>query len=204
MLYNQCYATLATFGGENVEMGQVFIIVISLVGSFITIFFGIRELPKFWRCLKGTYAEWTRRGIIVIYIETLHSKQGDTTVYMYLCGEESYGLFPSHHDDNNESYVLAMKQVHYHISYPSNSNRYWSEWTAMLVKPLSEYSRTCVVKLIGEYRFRFSLHNENSETKTVFDSFKFKTERKECLKKCEIEYDKEATNPQDKWKAKDK
>jgi hypothetical protein len=196
---------LATFGGESVEMGQSFIIAIGLIGSLITIFFGIREFPKLWRWLKKKYAEWSCIGIIVIYVEASHNQDaGGTTLYLYLCGEESYGLFPSHHDDNYESYVLAMKQIHYDVSYPSDSDRYWAEWTAMFVKPLSEYSQTCLVKLIGECRFRFSLHNENDASKTVFDSFKYKTELKECFKKCEIEYDKKVANPQDRWKARDK
>ena len=61
-----------------------------------------------------------------------------------------------------------------------------------------------IVKLIGECKFRFRLSNDNGESATVFDSFKYKTELKECLKKCEIKYVRKASTPQDRWKARDK
>ena len=72
------------------------------------------------------------------------------------------------------------------------------------IHSLSEDEYPCLVKLIGECKFRFRLPNDDGESATVFDSFKYKTELKECLKKCEIKYDKKAPNPQDRWKAKDK
>ena len=184
------------------ELGAI----LGVIASLITIYFGIRELPKFWRWFEKKSEAWARQGIMVIYVWVSHGNQEDVTVYLYLCGEESYDPFPSHRDDNHESYILAMRVIHYHTSYPSNSDRDdpIAEWTAMEVHSLSEDEYPCLVKLIDECRFRFSLHNENGETKTVFDSFKFKTELKECLKKCEIKYVRKASNPQDRWKAKDK
>ena len=124
------------------------------------------------------------------------SAKGDATLYLYLCGEESYGLFPSHYYDNPESYILAMKTIHYDTSHPAPySDRFWSEWTAMDVHLLSEDEDLCLVKLIDECRFRFRLSLDDGRKITVFDSFKFKTELKECKKKCEIKYVKKASQP---------
>ena len=183
-------------------MGQV-IIIIGLVASLITIFFGISAFVKNRKGFKDTLADWTRRKRKAIYFVVSHGKQGDFTLYLSLCGEETSLFYPSTYE-NCEPYILAMKQIHYDTSYPSNSDRYYSEWTAMFVKPLSEDEYPHVVELIGECRFRFRLPNDNGESITVFDAFKFKTELKECLKKCEIKYYKKAPNPQDRWKAKDK
>ena len=49
-------------------------------------------------------------------------------------------------DDNRESYILAMRQIHYHTSYPSNSDRDdpRAEWTAMEVHSLSEDESPCL------------------------------------------------------------
>ena len=74
----------------------------------------------------------------------------------------------------------------------------------MDVESLSEDEYPRLLQLIGKCGFRFRLSNDNGERITIFDTFKFKTELKECLKKCEIKYDKKALNPQDRWKARDK
>ena len=99
-----------------------------------------------------------------------------------------------------------MRQIHYHTSYRSKSDRDdpIADWTAMSVEPLSEDEYPCLLQLIGECGFRFRLSNDNDESITVFDAFKFKTELKECLNKCEIQYNKKASNPYDRWKARDK
>ena len=188
-------------GGESVEMEQnLYLIaaVVTIVGGG-----GIIGILKNKELIKSTLADWTRHWRKAIYFVASHSERGDVTLYLYLCGEETCRLFPSTYE-NHESYILAMKQIHYDTSYPSNSDRYYSEWTAMFVEPLSEDEYPCVVELIGECRFRFRLPNDNGESITIFDAFKFKTELKECLKKCEIKYNKKASNPQDRWKAKDK
>ena len=186
-------------GGESVEMGQV-IIIISLIGSLITIgTFMVKNKGG----LKNTLTDWTRRGRKVIYIWVLHNECGDVILYLFLCGEETSLFYPSTYE-NYESYILAMKQIHYDTSYRFNSDRYHSKWTAMDVHSLSEDENPSLLQLIGECGFRFRLPNDNDERITVFDSFKFKTELKECLKKCEIKYNKKASNPQDRWKARDK
>ena len=94
--------------------------------------------------------------------------------------------------------------IHYDTSYRFYSDRYHAEWMAMEVHSLSEDEYPCLIKLIGECKFRFRLSNDNGESVTDFHSFKYKTELKECLKKCKIEYNKKPSNPQDRWKSKDK
>ena len=191
-------------------MGPV--VIISLIGSLITIIFGIGAFVKNRELVKTTLADWTRRGVKVIYFFTSPNKQGDVTLCLYLCGEETSLFYPSTYE-NCEPYILAMRQIHYHTSYRSNSDRDApiADWTAMDIHLLSEDGYPCLLQLIGECGFRFRLPNEIVEAKTVSDSFKFKTELfkfktelKECLKKCEIKYDKKASTPQDRWKAKDK
>ena len=184
-------------------MGQNLYVIAAVVTIVSGILSGIVLIVKNRELVKTTLADWTRRGRKIIYFVASRSKRGDVILYLYLCGEETCRLFPSTYE-NHESYILAMKQIHYDISYPSNSDRYHSEWTAMFVEPLSEDEYPCVVELIGECRFRFRLPNDNGESITVFDAFKFKTELKECLKKCEIKYNKKASTPQDRWKAKDR
>ena len=174
-----------------------------VLAAIVTIVSGISVLPKFWRWFKENSAEWTRRGRKVIYIWTSRNKGGDVTVCLYLCGEETSLFYPST-CENCEPYILAMRQIRYDISYRSYSDRDYSEWMSMFIKPLSQKQIPCVVQLVGEHRFQFWLTNEIGEVRIASDSFKFKTELKECLKKCEIKYDKKASNPQDKWKARDK
>ena len=176
-------------------------------GGLIGILIGILKNKEL---IKSTLADWTRRWRKIIYIWVSHNEWGDVTLYFYFCGEETSLFYPSTYE-NCESYILAMREIHYHTSYRSNSDRDdpIAEWTAMDVEPLSEDEYPCLLQLIGECGFRFRLPNkiganENGETKTVFDAFKFKTERDECLKKCEIKYVRKASNPQDRWKAKDK
>ena len=188
-------------------MGQdigVIAAVVTIVGGggLIGILIGILKNKEL---IKSTLADWTRRGRKVIYIWAFHNQPGDVILYFYLCGEETSLFYPSTYE-NCEPYILAMRQIHYHTSYRSNSDRDTSiaDWTAMDIEPLSEDEYPYLVKLIGECKFRFRLSNDNGESATVFDSFKYKTELKECLKKCEIKYVRKASTPQDRWKARDK
>ena len=192
-------------GGESVEMGQdigVIAAVVTIVGGggLIGILIGILKNKEL---IKSTLADWTRRGRKVIYICASHNQRGNTSLYLYLCGEETSLFYPSTYE-NCEPYILAMRQIYYHTFHRSYSDRDHSKWRATLVNPLSEDKIPCSVKLIGKCTFRVKLPNDNGESITVFDSFKYKTERKECLKKCEIEYDKKVSTPQDRWKARDK
>ena len=180
-------------------MGQVIIIIASVCTILTAIILGLQNKDL----IKSTLADWTRRGRKVIYVHISHGNQGDFTLYLLLCGEETSLFYPSTYE-NYESYVLAVKQIHYDTSYRSNSDRYHAKWTAESVQPLSTYPPTWVFQLIGECGFRCKLPNDNGERITHFDSFKFKSELKECLKKCEIKYNKKASNPQDRWKARDK
>ena len=185
---------------------------IFLLAAIVTIVGGggLIGILKNKELIKTTVADWTRRGRQVIYIWTLHNEWGDVVLYLYLCGEETSLFYPSKYE-NCEPYILAMGEIHYDTSYRSNSDRDdpIADWTAMDVEPLPKDEYPCLLQLIGECGFRFRLpnkigDNEDGETKTVFDAFKFKTELKECLKKCEIKYVKKASNPQDRWKARDK
>ena len=178
---------------------------IFLLAAIVTIVGGggLIGILKNKELIKNTLADWTRRWRKVIYVQIEHRNQGNITLYFYLCGEETSLFYPST-CENHESYVLAVKQIHYDTSYGSNSDRYHARWRVMDVKPLSKYPPTCVFQLIGECGFRFRLPNDNGERITGFDAFKFKTELKECLRKCEIKYVRKASNPQDRWKARDK
>ena len=171
-------------------------------GGLIGILIGILKNKEL---IKSSLADWTRRWRKVIYIWILHNEGGDIILYLWLCGEETSLFYPSTYK-NCEPYILAMREIHYDTSYRSNSDRDdpIADWTAMSVEPLSEDEYPCLLQLIGECGFRFRLHNENGEAKTVSDLFKFNTELKECLKKCEIKYVKKASDPQDRWKSKDK
>ena len=186
------------------------VIIIGFIGSLITIFFGISAFVKNRELVKTTLADWTRRGRKVIYIWVFHNQWGDVILYFYLCGEETSLFYPSTYE-NCEPYILAMREIHYDTSYRSNSDRDEpiADWTAMDIEPLSKDEYPCLLQLIGEYRFRFRLPNKISaneigEAKTISDSFKFKTELKECKKKCEIKYIRKASPPQNRWKARDK
>ena len=203
---------LHVIGGERVEMEQKLFVIAAVVtivggGGLIGILIGILKNKEL---IKNFLADWTRRGRKVIYIWVFHNECGDVILYLFLCGEETSLFYPSTYE-NCEPYILAMRQIHYDTSYRSNSDRDdpIADWTAMGVEPLSEDESPCLFQLIGECGFRFRLPNkigvnEISEAKTVSASFKFKTELKECLRKCEIKYVKKASNPQDRWKAKDK
>ena len=176
---------------------------ILLIAAVVTIIWGISVSVKNRELIKDTLTDWTRRGRKVIYVHISQGNQGDFTVYLLLCGEETSLFYPSTYE-NHESYVLAVKQIYYDTSYGSNGNRYHARWQAIDVEPLSEYPPTWVFQLTGECGFRCRLTKDNDEKITYFDAFKFKDELKECLKKCEIQYDRKASNPQDRWKAKDK
>ena len=186
-------------------MGQDIVIIAAVVtivggGGLIGILIGILRNKEL---IKSTLADWTRRGVKVIYFVISYSKQGNVTLFFYLCGEETSWLYPGTYR-NNESYILAMKRIRYEISGRSYSNRDWSDWTAMFVEPLSKDEFPCVVQLVSENRFRFWIPNELGQVRNVSDSYQFKTELKECIKKCEIKYVKKVPIPQDRWKSKDK
>ena len=180
-------------------MVQIILVIVALIGIIPVAV----QILKNKELIKSTLADWTRCGIKVIYFVTSYSKQGNVTLCLYLCGEETSWLYSSTYE-NHGSYILAMKQIHYDFSHRSYSDRDHSKWTAMDVHSLSKDEIPCVVQLVSENRFRFWLSNEIGEVGIASDSFKFKTELKECLKKCEIKYDKKASKPQNRWKAKDK
>ena len=175
------------------------------IASLITILFGIGAFVKNRELVKTTLTEWTRRGRKVIYIWALPNENTEVILHLYLCGEETSLFYPSTYE-NYESYILAMRQIYYRTSHRSNSDRDEpiADWRAMDIQLLSEDEYPCAFQLIGECGFRFRLSNDNGENITVSDAFKFKTELKECLKKCEIKYVKKAPDPQDRWKARDK
>ena len=97
--------------------------VIFVIAALITILGGIFGLIKNWEWIKNTLAEWTRHGIKVIYIWVSNDNQGSTTLNFYLCGEENSRLFSDSSEKNRDSYILAIKEIHYDPSYDSCSNR---------------------------------------------------------------------------------
>ena len=66
-----------------------------IIGGIIAIFRVIFWVLKNWELIKKKLAEWTRRGIKVIYVVVSHSNElGTATLYLYLCGEETSRFFP--------------------------------------------------------------------------------------------------------------
>ncbi|MCG8622637.1 MAG: hypothetical protein MJE68_11665, partial [Proteobacteria bacterium] len=147
-----------------------------------------------------------RRGIKVIYVLVSYRNHNETvSLNLYLCGEEKSWLFSGSAPKNRDSYILAIKEVHYGPSYDIYSDREdWAEWTAQLIRPLSEEPLPALVELVGESRFRFKFHGDNSETTIFSNSFKFKKELSECLKKYRIKYVKKNLKPIGRWKIKNR
>ena len=172
--------------------------------DFDRFFSGIIWALKNKEWIKNTLAEWTRRGIKVIYILVSRNDHGSITLYFSLCvsREETSRLFPGSYHKSHESYIVAMKEIQYDPSYNSNSDRDdpIAEWEAMDVHSLSEDRLPCLLQLIGENRFRFEFYGDNDESIIVTDSFKFKDELDECLRKYRIKYIKKAIKPIDRWK----
>lgn len=179
--------------------------VIFIIAAISTIlgFGGIIGIIKNWSRVRTILAEWTRRGIKVIYIWISQDNQGSTTLYFYLCGEEKSWLFPSLCDKNRNSHILAIKSIHYHPSYGSYSNRdnnIKAEWQSQEVRLLSEELFPALVKLVDKASFRFEFYSENNESIIVSDSYKIKAELTECKKKYKIKYTKKSVNSIDRWK----
>ena len=179
--------------------------ILYMIAAVITIVGGIGAIVKNWEWIKNILAEWTRRGIKVIYVLPSHDNQEGTTLYLYLCGEEKSWLFPEHCHTNCNSCILAIKSLHYDPSYGSYSDRAdYSEWMSQFPRPLSEEPLPTLVQLVGESRFRFGFYSDNDKPIIVFDSFKLKTEMAECLRKYRIKYDKKARKAIDRWKIKNR
>ena len=156
--------------------------------------------------IKNTLAEWTRRGIKVIYVWVSHDDEETVSLNFYLCGEEKSWLFSDFSCENGNSYILAIKTVHYTPLYDSYSDRNdsMSEWVSQIVRPLSEGPFPVLVQLVGESGFRFGFYRDNDETITFSDSFKFKAELTELRKKYRIKYLKKAPKAIDRWKIENK
>ena len=178
--------------------------VIFIIAALFTILGGIFWVLKNWEWIRNTLAKWTCRGIKVIYVLASHDNQEGTTLYLYLCGEEKSWLFPDHCHTNCNSYILAIKSIHYDPSYDSYSDRDWAEWMSQFVHPLSKEPFPYLVQLVGEYKFRFRFNSDNDEPIIVSDSFKIKTELTECLRKYRIKYIRKATKAIDRWKIKNR
>ena len=181
-------------------MGQIILI----IAAIFTIlgFGGIFGIIRNWNRIRTTLAEWTRRGVRVIYVLVSYNKKGTGILNLYLCGEDKSWLFSNFYHKNRDSYILAIKTVHYHPSYDSYSNRedIMAEWNSQRVRLLSEEPFLSSVQLVGKSTFRFQFHSDNDEMIIVSDSFRFKTELAECKKKYRIKYVKKAAKPINRWK----
>ena len=163
---------------------------------------GIIGILKNKEQIKNTLAEWTRRGIKVIYVWISHDDEETVSLNLYLCGEEKSWLFSDFSEKNRSSHILAIKTVHYTPSYDSYSDRNdsMSEWESQIVRPLSEGPFPVLVQFVDEAGFRFGFYGDNDEPIIFSDSFKFKKELAECLRKYRIKYVKKAANPINRWK----
>lgn len=153
--------------------------------------------------IKNTLEEWTRHGIKVIYVWVSHDSQQEIiTLNLYLCGEEKSWLFSDFSHKNRDSYILAIKTVHYGTSYDSYSDRedIMAKWESQFPYSLSEEKIPAFVQLVGKSNFRFGFNYDNGKTIIFSDSFKFKKELSECLKKYRIKYVKKAAKPIGRWK----
>ena len=162
-------------------------IMATLIGS------GLIAIIKNKNNLRSTLSEWTRRGILIIYIPVPRDAQ-DTTLWLYLCGEEKSWLFPNIGDKNHNSCFLAMKSVCDAIP----------KWKQMDVQPLCDWIKEYPVYLvqlngISKVLLAFSAI-DNDETVIIPGSFKFKDELDECLKKYKIKYFRRSPNTIDRWK----
>ncbi|MCY3720988.1 MAG: hypothetical protein OXM61_00700 [Candidatus Poribacteria bacterium] len=177
---------------------------IFIIAALVTILGGIFWVLKNWEWIKNLLGEWTLRGIKVIYVWVSHDNQKTATLHLYLCGEEKSWLFPGLSDKNRDSYILAIKSIHYDPSYDSYSDRDWTEWMAQFVHPLSEKPDSYLVQFVDEYKFRLKFSSDTDEMIIVSDSFKLKTEMAECLKKYRIKYIKKAPEATGRWKIKNR
>ena len=155
--------------------------------------------------IKNTLAKWSRRGIKVIYILVAHDDQGNSSLNLYLCGEEKIWLFPNSWHKNHDSYILAVKSIYHERIYDSDiSESYisldYTGWMLQFVSPLSKEPFPCLVQLVGECKFRLRLPNDNSEPTIIPYSLKFKTELDECSKIYRIKYVKNNSEAKDRWK----
>ena len=173
---------------------------IFIIAALVTILSGIFWVLKNWEWIKNILAEWTRRGIKIIYVLVSYNNNETISLNLYLCGEEKSWLFPDHCHTNRNSCILAIKSIHYDPSHNSYSDRDWTEWMSQFVRPLSKESFPYLIQLVDEYKFRFSFNSDNNEPIIVSDSFKFKKELAGCLRKYQIKYVKKAPEAIDKWK----
>ena len=66
---------------------------IFIIAALVTILSGIFWVLKNWEWIKNILAEWTRRGIKIIYVLVSYDNQETTSLNLYLCGEEKSWLF---------------------------------------------------------------------------------------------------------------
>lgn len=184
---------------------------IFIIAAIFTIlgFGGIYGIVKNWNRIRTTLAEWTRRGIKVIYVWVSHDNEETVFLNLFLCGEEKSWLFSDFSKKNRSSHILAIKTVQYNPSYNlynsySDRGDIMAEWESQYVRPLSEDPFPVLVQLVGESGFRFGFYKDNSETIIFSDSFKFKSELAEFRKKYRIKYLKKAPKAIDRWKIKNK
>ena len=167
-------------------------IVTTVVGGLIVA--GIIARIKSKGSLRRTLSEWTCRGIKVIYIAVPRDVQ-TTTLWLYLCGEEKSWLFPNISDKDCNSHFLAMKPIYYD-SDGHQDEEYMAKWEQMDVQPLCDWIKEHphhLVQLTGKSKTLFTFNiADNDKLAIARDSFKFKDERTECLKKYEVKYFKRA------------
>ena len=203
---------LGTIRDRCIEMEQtVYIIaaIFTIVAGIGVVVKAIGAIVKNRKRIKRTLAEWTRRGIKVIYVWVSHDDEETVSLNLYLCGEEESWLFSDFSCESGDSYILAIKTVQYNPSYNlynsySDRGDIMAEWESQCVRPLSEDPFPVLVQLVGESGFRFGFYKDNSETIIFSDSFKFKTELAELRKKYRIKYMKKAPKAIDRWKIKNK
>ena len=167
-------------------------IMATLIGSWLIAIMRRKD----W--LRKTFSEWNRRGITVIYI-AIPCDAKTTSLWLYLCGEEESLLFPDTKDRN--SHFLAMKPIDY---LPNGCrDEIMAKWERMLVKPLCDWIKehpNHLVQLVRESQVLLTFNvTDNDETVIVHDSFKFKDELDECLKKYKVKYCKRETEARNRW-----
>ena len=151
--------------------------------------------------LGRTFSKWNRRGILTIYIAVPRDGK-TTTLWLYLCGEEKSWLFPNTSGKNRRSYFLAMKPIYYDSH--GHPDEYMAKWEQMDVGPLCDGMKKYpdhLVQLAGESKVLLTFSGtDNDETVIVHDSFKFKDELNECIKKYKVKYRKRETEARNRWK----
>ena len=106
-------------------------------------------------------------------------------------------------DKDHNSYFLAMKPVDYLLD-GCRDDEIMAKWEQMLVTPLYDWMKEHpghLVQLAGESKVLliFSVADDD-ERVIVHDSFKFKDELDECLKKYKVKYRKRETEAHNRWK----